>query len=87
MMTSNPYPDHASPVRAAREKARKKLPCSRCGSNGEPTIRRARPNSEEWHQHKDAYFGCPDCGLMLAKLTGAAAMRPSDVPSDHEPED
>ena len=80
------YPDHGSPARKARAKARQSLPCEACGAAGEPVLRRARPFSPEWERDKDAFFACPGCGCRLAGLTGAAAARPSDLPSDRLPD-
>ena len=80
------YPDHGSPARKARAKARESLPCEGCGASGEPVLRKARPFSPEWERDKDAFFACPGCGRRLAGLSGAAAERPSDLPSDRLPD-
>src|SRR5680860_280970 len=86
MVAQRSYPNHSSPVRAARMAARQKLPCPRCASDAEPMIRRARPLSAEWQEDSNAYFGCWRCGLRLANLSGPSAMRPSDMPLDHVPD-
>lgn len=49
-------------------------------------IRRARPLSADWVEDASAYFGCWRCGLRLAELSGASALRPSDLPLDHVPD-
>ncbi len=62
------------------------MPCARCGSRGEPALRKPRPYSAAWSNDPGTYFGCPECGHLLARLSGPAANRPSDVPSDRLPE-
>ena len=83
-MTS--YPDHGSPVRKAREAARAKTPCAGCGTDAEPVLRKPHPFSAEWELDRSTYFGCAVCGALLARLSGPAANRPSDVPSDRLPD-
>lgn|GEM_PF-6482433 len=82
----NTYPDHGSPARKARETARRKMPCEVCGIVGEPVLRKPRPYSDASKEDPSAYFACPGCGLLLARLEGSAATRPSDVPEDRLPD-
>lgn len=73
-------------MRKARGEARSNLPCAGCGFEGEPVLRKPRPYSAEWIRDRSTYFGCPTCGLSLARLFGPSAHRPADVPSDHLPD-
>ena len=85
-MNGSEYPDHRSPVRRARERARRRLPCSQCSSVHEPVIRRAPYLSPAWRRSPAAYFACADCGMRLEELTGSAAFRESDVTPDRFPD-
>jgi len=85
-MNGSEYPDHRSPVRRARERARRRLPCPQCSSVHEPVIRRAPYLSPAWRRSPAAYFACADCGMRLEELTGSAAFRESDVTSDRFPD-
>ena len=62
------------------------MPCEACGASGEPAVRRARPFSPVWEELRDAYFACPGCGVLLARISGPAARRPSDVLIDRLPD-
>lgn len=85
-MNGSEYPDHRSPVRRARDKARRRLPCRQCSSVHEPIIRRAPYLSPAWRRSPAAYFACADCGMRLEELTGSAAFRESDVRADRSPD-
>ncbi len=80
------YPDHSSPVRKARDLARTNVPCARCGFGGEPVLRKPRPYSPDWGRDRSTYFGCSSCGFLLARLSGPAANRPSDISADRLPD-
>ncbi len=85
-MNGSEYPDHRSPVRTARERARRRLPCQQCSSVHEPVIRRAPYLSPAWRRSPAAYFACADCGMRLEELTGSAAFRDSDLARDRFPD-
>lgn len=80
------YEDHGSPVRRARETARRRLPCPGCGSAEEPALRRPRHLCEQWHRDPSTHFGCRTCGWRLAAIDGPASTRPSEVAIDGIPD-
>lgn len=52
----------------ALEAARQQLPCSNCGSSGEPVLAKPKWGTADWWDDPSVYVGCESCGAFFLHL-------------------